>query len=333
MKILVGALTPAGYRRGRCYGPMNLRLGVNVSDQPVAVSSETLPYVVLDVFTDRPYAGNPLAVVMDGENLTTDQMQRMAREFNLSETAFPLRPNESERVAGADYVLRIFTPEVELPFAGHPSVGSAWWLAQTGRIETGTVNQLCGEGLLPLEVSEHSATLTGGEARVGEPVRPEAALLAVGLDTSALADPEVRVASTGRGYAVLFVKPEYIARCRPDMQVLKAEFSHPHEATGVYVVAWDASTRHAQARMFAGDIGSPEDPATGSAALALGARLVAGGEFADGRTTFTIDQGVEIGRPSRLSVTCDVHAGRAESLQVSGGAVLVSQGVIAIPII
>jgi trans-2,3-dihydro-3-hydroxyanthranilate isomerase len=268
---------------------------------------------------------------MDGENLTSDQMQRMAREFNLSETAFPLRPTESERVAGADYVLRIFTPEVELPFAGHPSVGSAWWLAQTGRIKTGTVNQLCGEGLLPLEVSESSATLTGGAARVGEALDPEAALSAVGLDAAALADLDVRVASTGLGYAVLFVEPEYIAQCRPDMQVLKGAFSHPNEATGVYVVAGDASARHARARRFAGDIGSPEDPATGSAALALAARLVAEGEFADGRSTFTIDQGVEIGRPSRLSVMCDVVAGQAERLQVSGGAVLVSQGVISVP--
>jgi trans-2,3-dihydro-3-hydroxyanthranilate isomerase len=315
---------------------MNLRQGVIVSDQPVALPiqtlpTETLPFVVLDVFTDRPFAGNPLAVVMDGENLSRDQMQRLAREFNLSETAFPLRPTDDESKAGADYVLRIFTPEVELPFAGHPSVGSAWWLVKAGRIKSGAVHQLCAEGLLPLEVSERSATLTGGTPRVGEPLDPAAALSAVGLDDEALAVPDVRVSSTGLPYAVLFVKPEYVARCRPDMQVLKDEFSHPREATGVYVVHWDASARRAHARMFAGDLGSPEDPATGSAALALAARLVDGGEFPDGRTTFTIDQGIEIGRPSHLTVTCDVTAGRAERLQVSGGAVLVTEGRITIP--
>ena len=331
MKTLVGALTPEGYRRGRCYGPMKLREGVVVSDQLPAVSTESLPFVVLDVFTDRPFAGNPLAVVLDGENLNSDQMQQIAREFNLSETAFPLRPTESERSAGADYVLRIFTPEVELPFAGHPSVGSAWWLAQTGRIGVGVVHQLCGEGLLPIEVTEHRATLTGGTARVGEPISPDAALSAVGLDAEALAAADVRVSSTGLPYAVLFVRPEFVARCRPNMQVLKDEFSHPREATGVYVVAWDASARRAHARMFAGDIGSPEDPATGSAALALAARLVAAGEFPDGRTTFTIDQGIEIGRPSRLRVICEVAAGRATSLQVSGGSVLVSEGRVSIP--
>ena len=302
-----------------------------MSDPPAAMRTQTLPFVVLDVFTDRPFAGNPLAVVLDGENLTGEQMQQIAREFNLSETAFPLRPTEAEVASGADYVLRIFTPEVELPFAGHPSVGTAWWLASTGRIGTGLVHQLCGEGLLPLEVSDGGATLTGGTPRVGERVSPTAALSAVGLSADALTDREVRVSTAGLPYAVLFVGPEHVARCRPNMQVLKDEFSHPQEATGVYVVSWDASARHAHARMFAGDIGSPEDPATGSAALALAARLVADGEFSDGRTTFTIDQGVEMGRPSRLTMTCDVVAGKADRLQVSGGAVLVSEGTVRVP--
>ncbi|MFL6070343.1 MAG: PhzF family phenazine biosynthesis protein [Actinomycetes bacterium] len=302
-----------------------------MSDQPAAVPTETLPFVVLDVFTDRPFAGNPLAVVLDGEELSGGQMQQIAREFNLSETAFPLRPTELEVRSGADYVLRIFTPEVELPFAGHPSVGTAWWLAKTGRIGSGLVHQLCGEGLLPLEVSDRGATLTGGTPRVGEPVSPTAALAAVGLGADALTDRQVRVSTTGLPYAVLFVRPEQVTRCRPNMQVLKDEFSHPQEATGVLVVAWDASARHAHARMFAGDLGSPEDPATGSAALALAARLVAEGEFPDGQTTFTVDQGIEMGRPSRLTVICDVVAGKADRLQVSGGAVLVSEGTVRVP--
>ena len=294
-------------------------------------SAGVLPFVVVDVFTDRPYAGNPLAIILDAEDLSTSQMQRIAREFNLSETAFPLRPTDVQRAAGADYVLRIFTPDVELPFAGHPSVGSAWWLAETGRISRGSVYQLCGEGLLPVEVAEHTATLTGGAARVGDAVDADAALAAVSLPPESLTDREVKVSSTGLAYAVLFVEPAFLAECTPDVSVLRREFSYPQEATGVYVVAWDADTRHAQARMFAGDIGSPEDPATGSAALALGARLIADGEFPDGVTTFTVDQGVEMGRPSRLTVTCHVTDGRAERLQVSGGAVLVSQGAIAVP--
>jgi len=301
-----------------------------VSDQSAADRAR-LPYVVVDVFTDRPFAGNPLAIVLDAEGLSTAQMQRMAREFNLSETAFPLRPTGAQRDQGADYFLRIFTPDVEIPFAGHPSVGSAWWLAASGRIGHGIVRQLCGEGLLPVEVSEHSATLAGGTPMVGDPVDPAPALAAVSLPREAMAGPPVRVSSTGLAFAVLFVAPEYLAPCVPDLQVLRSQFSYPQEATGVYVVAWYAAAGHARARMFAGDIGSPEDPATGSAALALGARLVADGEFADGLTVFTIDQGVEMGRPSRLTVTCQVAGGRAERLQVGGGAVLVSQGTVAIP--
>ncbi|MFL6179288.1 MAG: PhzF family phenazine biosynthesis isomerase, partial [Actinomycetes bacterium] len=200
-----------------------------------------------------------------------------------------------------------------------------------GRIGSGLVHQLCGEGLLPLEVSDRGATLTGGTPRVGEPVSPTAALAAVGLGADALTDRQVRVSTTGLPYAVLFVRPEQVTRCRPNMQVLKDEFSHPQDATGVFVVAWDASARHAHARMFAGDLGSPEDPATGSAALALAARLVAEGEFPDGQTTFTVDQGIEMGRPSRLTVICDVVAGKADRLQVSGGAVLVSEGTVRVP--
>ena len=104
----------------------------------------TLPYHVLDVFTDRPFAGNPLAVVLDADDLSAGQMQAVAREFNLSETTFPLPSDQ------ADYRVRIFTPGQDLPFAGHPSVGTAWLLARLGRIRTGPVRQECGAGILPV---------------------------------------------------------------------------------------------------------------------------------------------------------------------------------------
>ncbi|MEO8106975.1 MAG: PhzF family phenazine biosynthesis protein [Actinomycetes bacterium] len=291
----------------------------------------SLAYVVVDVFTDRAYAGNPLAVVMDADDLSGQQMLTITRQFNLSETAFPLTPSDAERAAGADYVLRIFTPGSEVPFAGHPSVGSAWWLAQSGRIPLGEVRQLCGEGLLPVEVTASGATLTGGAAVVSGPLDPIRALAAVGLEAGDLARPQMWISSTGLPFAYVFVTADALSRCRPDVSVLRGEFSHPQPATGVYLVVWDDVRRHASVRMFAGDIGSVEDAATGSAALAFGALLVARGELEDGSHEVTIDQGVEMGRPARLTVSCEVESGVATRIRVTGGVVKVAEGQIVVP--
>ncbi|MGZ6791938.1 MAG: PhzF family phenazine biosynthesis protein, partial [Mycobacteriales bacterium] len=145
------------------------------------MTGPSLAYEVVDVFTGTAFAGNPLAVVLDADELTTGQLQALAREFNLSETAFPLRAPE-----GATYGLRIFTPEAELPFAGHPSVGAAWVLHRLGRIAAGANTQACGAGLLPVDVDADGATLTGGTPRAGEPLDPAPLLAAVGLDASHL---------------------------------------------------------------------------------------------------------------------------------------------------
>src|SRR5512133_457124 len=114
-----------------------------------------LAYHVVDVFSERPFEGNPLAVVLDADELSTDALQTVALEFHLSETAFPMHSEV------ADYRLRIFTPVMELPFAGHPSVGTAWLLARLGRIRHGAVRQECGAGVLPVDVTAEGATLTG----------------------------------------------------------------------------------------------------------------------------------------------------------------------------
>src|SRR3954454_11887882 len=150
-----------------------------------------LTYHVVDVFTDRAYAGNPLAVVLDADDLSTAQMQALAREFNLSETAFPLRDDS------ADYHLRIFTPYAELPFAGHPSVGTAWLLASLGRVGLGRVVQRCGAGLLPLVVSADGAELTAGTPSAGEPLDPAPLLAALGLFSVDAGGAPPRRCSTG----------------------------------------------------------------------------------------------------------------------------------------
>src|SRR2546426_6011226 len=139
----------------------------------------TLAYHVVDVSTDGPFAGNPLAVVLDADALPAAAMQAIAREFHLSETAFPLRS------AVADYRLRIFTSAEELPFAGHPSVGSGWLLATLRRIPFGSVTQECGAGVLPLAVTPAGATLTGGTPSYGDPLDYGALLPLLGLDGAA----------------------------------------------------------------------------------------------------------------------------------------------------
>jgi trans-2,3-dihydro-3-hydroxyanthranilate isomerase len=129
-------------------------------------------YDVVDVFTDQPYAGNPLAVVHGGERLSRAQMQSVAAEFGLSETAFPLPPTAA---GTADYRVRIFTPVAELPFAGHPSIGTAWVLARDGVIARGDRVQECGAGLLPVRISADGARIAGGAPEVGNVVDAAAA--------------------------------------------------------------------------------------------------------------------------------------------------------------
>src|SRR3954453_8389877 len=136
----------------------------------------TVAYEIVDVFTDRPFAGNPLAVVFGAEALAGDQMQTLAREFNLSETVFVL-----PSTAGATYRARIFTPEAELPFAGHPSVGAAVTSVRRGLAKPGQIVQECGAGLLPITVAADSATLTGGKPTLGAPMPVSDLLEMVGL--------------------------------------------------------------------------------------------------------------------------------------------------------
>jgi trans-2,3-dihydro-3-hydroxyanthranilate isomerase len=287
-----------------------------------------LPYHVVDVFAQAPFEGNPLAVVLDAEALSGEQMQQLADEFHLSETAFPLRPTAEEAERGVDYRLRIFTPVHELPFAGHPSVGSAWLMARLGRVATGTVLQACGAGDLPLDISADGGPveLTAGTPSWSEPVDPPDALAAVGLDRDALGAEPARLCSTGLGYLVVPVRADALARCEPDVAALR------RIGDGVLVVAWDGATASARARMFAGDLGTPEDPATGSAATAFGVWLtVCGLVPGDGESRYTVHQGVEMGRPSLLSCRVDATDGRPSRVRVSGAVEPVAEGRVVVP--
>jgi trans-2,3-dihydro-3-hydroxyanthranilate isomerase len=283
------------------------------------VTGPSLAYEVVDVFTGTPFAGNPLAVVLDADGLTIAQLQALAREFNLSETAFPLRPP-----AGATYGLRIFTPATELPFAGHPSVGSAAVLHRLGRIDAGENVQACGAGLLPVSVGDGTATLTGGAPSCGDPMDPTPLLDALGLTAADLAGPPPRFAGVGIDFAHLLVRPEALAAVRPQ-PALVSEVGR----SGISLLAWDGGV--ARCRVFPGGVGITEDPATGSAALVLGVYLAASGLLGDGTHAYVVEQGYEMGRPSTLTCTVEVAGGVAFRSTVSGGVVPIARGEIRVP--
>lgn len=286
-----------------------------------------LRYDVVDVFTDQAYAGNPLAVVHGGDDLSTAAMQAIAAEFNLSETVFPLPPTQ----AGADYRLRIFTPARELPFAGHPSVGAAWVLARDGVIGHGEVVQECGAGLLAVSVDPAGAQVDGGAPEVGPTLDGTALAAAVGLAADDVAvTVDAGVASAGVAYAFLPVRARAVARAEVDPARLRAAAP---EAGGVVVVAYDGGDgrvgggARAHVRMFAPELGVVEDPATGSAAVALAVFLVDRGLLpGDGPSGFTVTQGVEIGRASRLEVRVEARDGAATRTSVRGGVAAVARG-------
>ncbi|MEV0155261.1 PhzF family phenazine biosynthesis protein [Micromonospora sp. NPDC050686] len=283
----------------------------------------TLAYEIVDVFTDRPYAGNPLAVVFGAERLATEQMQALAVEFNLSETVFVLASTQ----VGATYRARIFTPAAELPFAGHPSVGAAVTASRRGMFAAGRVAQECGAGVLPIEVTATGATLTGGTPTLGPELDPEPLLEMAGLAAADHAGPAPRVAGCGLEFPYLPVRPDAVARAR-----VNAAAAERYGVEHVSVFSWDAASQTAHARVFVPGLGVPEDPASGSAALGLGVWLVASGLLpGDGTHPYTVRQGIEIHRPSVLACTVTTSGGAAVGATVAGQVMPVARGEILIP--
>ncbi len=285
-----------------------------------------LHFDIVDVFTDRAYAGNPLAVVHRARALTAGQMQAIAAEFGLSETAFTLPPTTSR----ATYRLRIFTPTRELPFAGHPSIGAAWALAFADMIRPGDVVQECGAGLLPVHVDRSGARVVGGQPQVGPDVNGAELAATVGLTADDLdAALPAGVAAAGVPFAFLPVRADAVARAVPDAAAVAAATAGQ---TGLAVVAVDRTAGAAHLRMFGPQVGVLEDPATGSAAVALGVHLAARGVLPEGRSTLSIAQGAEMGRPSTLQVHTQVVGGAAVEVAVRGEARMVAKGeLLALP--
>jgi trans-2,3-dihydro-3-hydroxyanthranilate isomerase len=281
-----------------------------------------LPYEIVDVFTDRPFTGNPLAVVYDGQDLSGDQMQALAREFHLSETVFVLPP----KAAGASYLARIFTPEAELPFAGHPSIGAAVCVAKRGGGDE--LVQECGAGLLPITVGGGThARLTGGQPTVSDPIDPAPLLEIAGLEAADFVGPAPRWAGCGLAFPFLSVSADSVARGAGD-----AAAAARHNIQDVSVFHWDGAAKTAHTRVFVPGLGVPEDPATGSAALGFGVWLVASGLAPpDGDFAYTVHQGIELQRPSTLDGVVTAAGGTTVRATISGGVVAIARGTILVP--
>jgi trans-2,3-dihydro-3-hydroxyanthranilate isomerase len=295
-----------------------------------------LTYDVVDVFTDRPFAGNQLAVVHGADGLSTEQCLAIAQEFNYSETTFPASP------AGAAYSTRIFTPGAEIPFAGHPTLGTAWVLRERGLLSADEVVQHCGAGEIGVRFLDSGIVeLTATPRDVAGPLDDElvAALLEdIGLSISDVAGP-VWVAGTGLSFVHLPVTEDAVARARPSFKPLEeyvdrfaaaGETRDPIEGINVHHVSGEAPELAVHSRVFVPGLDVAEDPATGSAAAGLGVALVAAGRLPEGGA-YTITQGVEMGRPSRLLGRVEAVDGNATRCHVAGEVQKVASGEMAVP--
>lgn len=290
-------------------------------------------FITADVFTDQPFGGNPLAILPDAQGLSTDQMQRLAREFNLSETVFVLPPDDPAHTRR----VRIFVPTREIAFAGHPTIGTALILATIGELE---LNHPKTEIMLEMEagivpVSIESVNERLGAATLTAPQKPTvrevpdhdaiAAMLSLEADQIIQAE----VASCGNPFILVQVKDRSaLERSTPDLNAL-GRIGDDIGTKEPFVFTDDAREGFDfQARMYAPHSGIPEDPATGSAAAALAGWLGHHDPLQDGTIKKVIAQGIEMGRPSRLEIEVDKHAGDVTAVRVTGSAVLISEGQI-----
>ncbi|QNN51737.1 PhzF family phenazine biosynthesis protein [Nocardioides mesophilus] len=294
-----------------------------------------LAYDVVDVFTDRPFAGNQLAVVHGAGGLSTEQCLALTREFGYSESTFPVPGG------AADYATRIFTPEAEIPFAGHPTLGTAWVLRDRGELEADEAVQQCGAGPVGVRFWADRVELSATPRDLAGPVGRELAveLLAdVGLGADDL-DGDAWVAGCGLTFVHLPVRDEALRRARPsasgferhvDRLSALGEVRDLLDAVNLYAVAGEAPGLQVHSRVFVPGAGVPEDPATGSAAAGLGMALVARGLLGDGGR-YTIRQGVEMGRPSTLHGRVEAADGLATRCHVAGQVRHVARGEILVP--
>jgi trans-2,3-dihydro-3-hydroxyanthranilate isomerase len=300
-------------------------------------------FVTLDVFTDRMFGGNPLAVLPDARGLKTEQMQAIAREFNYSETTFVLPPEDENNTRK----VRIFTPLAEIPFAGHPNVGTAVALARLGVLGEVIAGQriLFEEGAGVVSLMLHG---NGGEIDAAEFIAPvinrfedevsvEEAAKAMGLTPD-------KIVSEHHMPRVLSVGVRFLYAELKDLEALAASEAAPGPVTrisfargldGVFAyVRMDEGSGNGvdiRARMYAPVHGVMEDPATGSANAGLANILASLSEERDATLEWNVAQGIEMRRPSRLHVTAERRQGEVVEVRVAGNAVVACRGQIDVP--
>jgi len=299
-------------------------------------------FVTADVFTDRTFGGNQLAVFPDASGIDPALMHDIAREFNFSETTFVLPPDDPKHTAR----VRIFTPGGELPFAGHPTVGTAHVLAATGAIPlTGDSTRIIfEEGVGPVPVTIRSergqpvfAQLTAAKRPEVGPPAPSRDQLArmLSLDTKAVRSDRFAPEAVSCGVPFLYVP--VVDRAAVGAVRLKLDLWEEvlggYVTSKVFVFAEDAERPGSQirARMFAPGIGVPEDPATGSAVVGLAGYLASRDGKRDGTLRWVVEQGFEMGRPSILEAEADKEGGQVVATRVGGSTVIVTTGEMTLP--
>ena len=289
-----------------------------------------LNYLLLDVFTQERFAGNPLAVVCKADGLLDDEMQAIAREFNLSETVFLLKP-QAERNSAA---VRIFTPMTELPFAGHPTVGAAVVLGLNNKVSAVRLEEKIGLITALFEKTDKSS----GEARFALPQLPEQVgkldnmlgiAQALGIDPEEIGCGPYRptVYSAGVVFHLVPVRDAAVLRrARPNMAAWNEVFPHGRHSVYLFTMTPEEQGNDIAARMFAPGLGVAEDPGTGSAAAALIGLLSEHVNIGTGQIDLVIRQGVEMGRPCRITIQLRKERDRLVHGGIGGHAVVVGEG-------
>jgi trans-2,3-dihydro-3-hydroxyanthranilate isomerase len=294
-------------------------------------------FVTVDVFTGRRFGGNPLAVLPDARGLATEQMQAIAGEFNLAETTFVLPPQDASHTAE----VRIFTPRAELPFAGHPNVGTAFVLASQGNSFGRSVGDpLVFEekaGLVRLDVIKQAGAIVGARLAPPQPfargddIAPDIVAAACSLkpDDIETTNHMPCIASCGLAFAFTELKTRSaLASARPRTDIF-SEHLKADRATGVMLHVRDGGSGvDLQVRMFAPLYGIPEDPATGSGNVALVGLLANLRPERDLTLKLRIAQGVDMGRPSLLEAAAEKRSGQITSLSIGGHCVFVMRGTL-----